>query len=523
MDNRLSRRNFVKAGAATALSLAPAGRLLDAAGSLGSRTKALQPVKGGTVNCSCAEVISDISPYTGNYYNWLQMVMFAMYEPLIKFGNGGTFIPLLATSWSNTPDYKTWTFKIRQGVKFHTGQTLTSADVVYTLNQINSPTNPVDFVTPLTKGVWGGATAPDPSTVVVKLNSPLLLLQAIRWWVILPAGSRTLGNKLESESVGTGPFKLSNFVQGTKIELVANSGYWNAPKPYISNLNFVFLTDTATQIANFLSGAVNMLHDIDVLTLSQIQGRGNSKTVNGGLFFHWWEPQMLFGPLASTQARIALRHAFNRAKLNQVAWAGKGIDTWNPYDSTPYGIHESIDANYDINLARKLIKSAGLAGETINLNVLTGSPTSSLEAQVLVEDFQAAGLKSSIVSQSSTAWSNNLYTNRNGTGLYNNYGTLPFPYPNILLYLFKPILPPLPPKYPQSPIPPLYNDYVAALNAYQPAPLTAALKAAQRLFLADAAVFHTFLAYLSEIVVSNMEGLESTSIGDIRFDGVYFS
>jgi ABC-type transport system substrate-binding protein len=227
--------------------------------------------------------------------------------------------------------------------------------------------------------------------------------------------------------------------------------------------------------------------------------------------------------LKSQEARVALRHAFNRPKLNEIAWDGKGIDQWNPFDVTPYGIHEKLDANYDIALARKMLKAAGVAGQSLDINVLTGSPISSLEAQILVDDFQAAGLKASIVPQSATAWNAGLYTQRTNTGITNNYATLPFPYQQILLYLMSSTIAPEPPKYPQSPVPAVFTEYNNAFSQYKLGPYVAALKAAQRGFLAEVTVYDTFLAYLSEVVPNNLQGLDATTQGDVRFTDAYFS
>jgi peptide/nickel transport system substrate-binding protein len=521
----LNRREFAKKTGATLLSAGAGSALLAACGGTSKQTStgaAGPPKRGGSLKVGIAQKIEDVNPWTDDFYRWTQMIAFTMYEPLIKFGNGGKLNPVLAESWSHSPDYKTWTFNIRQGVRFHTGKELTAADVAYSLNQINDAKNPATALLPLAPGVWAGATAGDSHTVVAKLTTPLALDQQVRRWWMLPENSRSLAGRLESESVGTGPFTLSSFVQGSHIAVERNPNYWNAGLPYLDSMSFYFLTDISTQIANFSSGTVNMLHDVGVLDLKQVQGLNNTKTVPGGIFWHCWLPQMLFGPLANPEVRLALQHAFNSDKLNAVAWAGKGVDFGNPLDRTPYGIHQAPPV-YDIALARRMLKSAGAIGQEVDIHVLDGSPTSALEAQVLVEDFNAVGLTSKIVQLDPDAWAAELYTDRTGPGLFNNYGPSPFPYQELLNYVMTPNISPLPPKYPKSPTPSVLAAYNAAIAAYTPQLLEPAVTRAQRLMISEAASYPTFTADLAEIVPQNLQGLQSTEFGDIRFDEAYFS
>jgi peptide/nickel transport system substrate-binding protein len=522
--DEMGRREFMKAAGATVLT-AGAGMLLpdvSAAATHAIASAARKPKRGGKLNVGIAQVIEDINPYTADFYRYTQLIALTMYEPLIWFGDNGTPVPALAESWQHSRDYKTWTFHIRQGVKFHTGKALTAADVVYSLNQINDAKKPVTAVIPLPAGVWAGAKATGRYTVVVKLHKPTSLEQAGRRWWILPEHSRQLGAKLESESIGTGPFALKAFVSGSKIEVERNPDYWNPGQPYLDSMSFAFLTDISSQIANYRSGVVNMLHDVGVLDLKEVAALPSTKILPGGTFWACWIPQMLFGPLANQQVRVGLQHAFDMKSLNTIAWVGKGKDFGNPVDTTPFGIH-AAPVSYDIDLARSMIKSAGAAGQEVDLNVLAGSPTSALEAQVLVEDFNNAGLVSKIVTLDPDAWIANSYTNRTGTGLFNNYGTLAYPYPEQLNSLLQPSINALPPKYPSSPTPTLLKAYNNMYAAYTNNGLKGPIKEVQRLMISEAASYPTFTASLGEAVPKNLQGVVSTNIGDIRFGGAYFS
>ena len=93
-------------------------------------------------------------------------------------------------------------------------------------------------------------------------------------------------------------------------------------------------------------------------SLPQVQGKNNSKLIPSGLFFEWWQPQMYKGPLADVKVRRALMYAFDRKKDNQIAWAGKGIDTWNPFQKTPYYIGKPWPVSYDPDRAKSELAKA---------------------------------------------------------------------------------------------------------------------------------------------------------------------
>lgn len=522
-SSAFTRRNFLMASAAVAGVAALASCSSSEPGS--SKPGTGSPQRGGTLTIGISQNIEDVNYYTGIFNDWSQLVAPAMYEPLVKIGAQGKTVPVLAESWSHSPDYRTWTFKIRQGVKFHTGADMTVRDVVYSLSEINDATEPVAQAVPLPATAWGGVSSPDANTVVVKLKTPLALDQLIQNWCILPEGSRALGAKLQSESVGTGPFVLQNFVRGNSIELARNSQYWNDPRPYLDELKFVFLTSVAARLSNFSSGTVNMLHSVGVVDLDSVAKLPDAKLVRSGTLWHHWAPLMRSGALSTTAARLALRYAFDVEKLNEVAWQGHGVAFGNPFELTPYFAAdvETWPAAYDITKARSLLSAAGVAGETVNLYVLSGSTNSELEAQILVEDFGRAGLKSQIVPQDSATWTNGYYTEQSNQGLTNNFLPLYFPWRGNAQQMLQPQALPAPPQWPSSTVPEVFEAYEESQSAYTDAQLQTALTTLQQRIGEYAPAFPTWAGPLNEVVPNNLDGLETTDFGVVRFADAYFA
>ena len=220
----------------------------------------LAPTPGGKLVVGIGQTFEDINVLTAFGYRWGQLMAYAMYDTLVKYDKNGRAVPLLAASWT-TPDPKTTIVKIRPGVKFHNGSPMRVEDVVWSLNRIHDPVKPAsnNFLA-LPKDIWGSAVKIDDQTLKISTKKPARMVESWRFWFIMPENADDLN--LGVKPIGTGPFQYKNFVKGDRLELERFSGYWNGSRPYLNELTFRFLADEAAQVANFLSGDVDYLHDI---------------------------------------------------------------------------------------------------------------------------------------------------------------------------------------------------------------------------------------------------------------------
>ena len=138
--------------------------------------------------------------------------------------------PMLALSWSPNADASVWTFKLRPGVTFSNGQAMTSADVVYTFQQLSDPTNASNALSTFT-GVLvpSGVKAVDPMTVQFTLqapngNFPYLVSSDNYNAIIVPKG--TDFGSWQKTFLGTGAFKLASYTQNVGATFVPNPTYW---------------------------------------------------------------------------------------------------------------------------------------------------------------------------------------------------------------------------------------------------------------------------------------------------------
>ena len=169
--------------------------------------------------------------------------------------------PQLATAWSISPDQMTYTFTLRQGVKWHDGQDFTSADVKASLAILKQwhPRGRSTFAH------LREVQTPDPHTVVLKLNAPVPYLIkgfAAAESPIIPAhiydGTDPFTNRNISAPIGTGPFRFKEWVRGDHVVYERNADYWDSPRPYLDQLIVKFIPDAASRSAALESGEVDI-------------------------------------------------------------------------------------------------------------------------------------------------------------------------------------------------------------------------------------------------------------------------
>ena len=182
------------------------------------------------------------------------------YSLLIKFNpeKYPEVMPDLAESWQISPDNLTYTFKIRQGVKFHDGSPLAARDVKASYDKIISPPEGVVSIRKAQYAAVESVEAPDPTTVVFKLKYPsaaMLSLLASPWNYIYSADKLAADPKwYEKNVVGSGPFKFVEYVAGSHWVGQKNPDYFIQGQPYLDGFRATFIRETSAQVAAVRGG-----------------------------------------------------------------------------------------------------------------------------------------------------------------------------------------------------------------------------------------------------------------------------
>ncbi|MGH2398726.1 MAG: ABC transporter substrate-binding protein [bacterium] len=239
-----------------AAGLVLAGVLI--AGAVGT-TGAQQPRRGGTL----AFVVNAEPPSLDAH----REATFALLHParshynlLVKFDPQGypKVVPDLAESWTTSPDGRTYTFRIRRGVRFHDGSLLTSRDIKATYEKIIFPKGDVVSARQAAYEMVERIDAPDANTVVFRLKwkSPSFLQNAASpWnWIYKAEIIERDPHWYERNVIGTGAFKFVEYVRGSHWVAARNEAYWMSGRPYLDGYRALFIRASAAQVNAIKSG-----------------------------------------------------------------------------------------------------------------------------------------------------------------------------------------------------------------------------------------------------------------------------
>jgi peptide/nickel transport system substrate-binding protein len=396
---------FALAGLAAGASLPAAAQAPD------------QPRRGGTLIC----VLPDEPPTMAN---WLsssflpRMIGPQMVEGLLEHTPDLTPRPLLAESWTVSPDGLTYTFRLRQGVRFHDGRPFTAEDVVFSANEV--------WMKHLgdARARWEQyglrAEAPDPMTVVLKLTKPYVYAThylSSHFAPVLPKhlfeNTDIPRNPHNVRPVGTGPFRFAEYVRGSHIALDRNPSYWRRDAagravPYLDRVVFRIMPDATARTLAMTKREVDYQNypGFPVESVTALRQAGLSigaEPVSGIARIQRVFINQRSGPLADVRVRRALYHAINRPQIVEKAAYGFGAVSLGPLHQGSDAYKDLIATDvprypHDTALANRMLDEAGLArganGQRFALRFLInrGLSIDASIAELMRDDFAAVGV-----------------------------------------------------------------------------------------------------------------------------------
>jgi peptide/nickel transport system substrate-binding protein len=420
VNGNLSRRDFLRRGSMIGMSAPLLGAILAACGSSspatsssassGSTTTAAPATKGGTLKIGAVAPAAAVNPLTVSDAGGLLMLNqtgeFLIFDSNLKL----MLEPMLALSWSPNSDASVWTFKLRPGVTFSNGQAMTSADVVYTFQELSNPSNASNALSAFT-GVLtpSGIKAIDSMTVQFTLeapngNFPYLVSSDNYNAIIVPKG--TDFSKWQSTFIGTGAFKLSSYTQNVGATFVPNPTYWGT-KPLLSMTTFSFFTSQTPMITQFQGGAFDVVAQFTPAGASAILNNSSYKIIKLTSSNHR-ELSMRNDQVPFTDPRVrqAVAYTLNRPALVSGLLDGDG-SVANDY---PFGPRfPSTDTSIpqrtqNISMAKQLLSAAGHPnGFSVKMDTETYQEIPLL-AQAIAQDAKAAGINIALNVESQTLY-----------------------------------------------------------------------------------------------------------------------
>ena len=282
-------------------------------------------------------------------------------ETLIRPDEEGNAVPWLATSWEVAPDYKSITFKLRKGVKFHDGTDFNAEALKF-----NFETNAASPM-PELKAVTS-VDVIDEYTAKVNLSKyePHLLsfLATGRpGWIVSTTAAKTMTpDEMRLHPVGTGPFKFQEFKRDTYVKFTRFDDYWQDGKPYLDGVEYEIITDPVTALIAFRAGVADVHYNISPKEGSDLQKEGfNVTAAQASIYQFIPDSANPESPWANIDVRRAAQHAIDTVAMARAQGYGWADPYWNqvfPKGNPAYN-EEIVGYPYDPAKAKELLAKAG--------------------------------------------------------------------------------------------------------------------------------------------------------------------
>jgi peptide/nickel transport system substrate-binding protein len=347
-----------------------------------------------------------------------QDMMEAIYGQLFMLGSGGKIEPDLATGYSFSPDAKTVTITLRQGVKFSDGTAFTAQAVLYNWNRDFgplavkagiSPTWPVARMNPkdpTSPPVAGAIAATGPYTLVVHQDIPNAafinqLFDTIPTWIASPAAIQKMGEQAFAKApVGAGPFTVVSDTYSNDLVVQRNPAYWDSGEPYLNQITFKTVGTDETAVETMLAGGAQVYEDLGTTALIPEAEQHFQVLDQPGTSPYDLQLNTATPPFNNPKARQAiyaatdfapiLDHIFGNRYPVVEGFTGPGGICYQPTVPGYQG--------YDPTLAKQLVQESGLNKVTINLGTISSSSVAVETTQALADEWAAVGIKTTLQS-----------------------------------------------------------------------------------------------------------------------------
>jgi peptide/nickel transport system substrate-binding protein len=292
---------------------------------------------------------------------------------------------------------KQYTIRLRQGIEFQNGKTMTADDVIYSFQRIGTQKNGLTGYAATATMDIAGMKKLDQYTVRLPLKTPdSTVPQTLGSYTftIVPVGYKAY----PQPQVGTGAYKLQSFTQGQQSVHVRNPNYWRSGEPYFDTVTIIDFSDSTAQVNGLLGGQIDAMTDLPPSQVKVVQARGLQALVSktGG-----WLPICMaidMPPFDDVRVRQAMRLIVDRHGMLEQVSSGYGFvgnDLYAPFD--PGYDHALPQRPQDIAQAKSLLKAAGHANLSVDLHTTDGAAGMVDTATVFANQAQAAGIKINVI------------------------------------------------------------------------------------------------------------------------------
>ncbi len=402
---RLDRRSFLGRAGALGFSAATANTLLSSA------VMAQGAIKGGTIKVAMQGGASTDSLDPALAANSTAAMVNRLWgEPLVELAPDGGLEMRLATEFEASADATTWTFKIRNGVTFSNGQTLTAEDVLATLERHaneDSTSGALGLLTSIS------AMRAEGDAFIIELDSPnadLPFLLSDYHLMIQPNG----GKDDPTAAIGTGPYVLQSVEMGVRFVAEKNPNYWDPDLGHAASIEMTVINDDTARVAALQSGQVHMVNRVPpkvASLVSRMAGVEVHSVPSAGHYVFIMHANT--APYDNKDLRLALKYAMNREEMVEKILFGNGsIGNDTPINASYPFFSELEQRSYDPDKAAFHYNASGHDGSILlrtSDNSFPGAPDA---AQLFQQSAAAAGITLDISREPSDGYWSEVWNNQ---------------------------------------------------------------------------------------------------------------
>ncbi|WP_336212286.1 ABC transporter substrate-binding protein [Nonomuraea sp. LPB2021202275-12-8] len=385
---------------ASMLLVACSGQRPAAVQESGSPADPSSPAPGGRLVYGLSADANGLNPVTDQFASQSYSMVGTIVETLVSVDANGDWKPNLAQSLTPNKTYDEWAIKVRQGINFHDGVSLTGDIVKANLEaQKASPLNNAVLVPVKSFELT------DPMTVTVKLNQPWVAFPyylAAQIGMVLPPNSLRDAKTASLKPVGTGPFVFKEYVPDSRMVVTKNPNYWRKGLPYLDEIEFRILPDSQTRAQTLEAGGIDAMGTSRDEDVTKYGGLKDTYTVHRAQGMAVPEYMFLLNtavaPLDDLRVRKALAHATDRKAVISTLRGGLTEEADSPWskDSKWFSDAGSYPA-YDLAKATALVKEVEAEKGPIKFEVISTPDPNTMQGVELAQDmWRKAGIEVSI-------------------------------------------------------------------------------------------------------------------------------
>ena len=379
-------------------------------GGQGNNGKTGEPVKGGEITVGIAQDLDDSLDPHQTVAAGTREVLFNIFEGLVKPNSDGEMIPAVAEKYTLSEDGTTYTFTLREGVKFHNGQTVTAEDVVYSINRCAAVPEGQEKPLVAAFSAVKSVEALDEKTVAVTIAQRDLEFISYMTAAIIPADFENQ----DTAPVGTGPFKFVSRTPQQDFVMERFEDYWGAPV-WLDKVTYKICENADALVMNLNGGSIDLCAHLTSAQASQLNQ--NFQVLEGTMNL----VQAIYlnnqaKPFDNQLVRQALCYAIDRQGIMDMVADGHGTAVGSSiYPAfAKYFLPELVDKYpHDVAKAKELLAQAGYPdGFDMTISVPNNYQPHMDTAEVVAEQLREAGINVTIQPVEWSTWLDTIYNGR---------------------------------------------------------------------------------------------------------------